>query len=565
MTILDAHTVAPQAQIKADVCIVGAGAAGLALAREFIGSRYSVVVLESGGLQSDRATQALYDIDTVGHPLRIEQGYVSRNRYFGGSTNTWGGRCIPLNTIDFEARDWVSNSGWPFDRQALEPFYRQAARVLQLPDYGYFSPERWRSKLLGPPTPGICGEEMVPEMALMGRSPIKMGRAYRRQLAAAPNLRIYLQANVTELEPNPTGTTVERLHVATLAGHRFKVGARTYILACGGWENARLLLDSTRHSPQGLGNPYDVVGRYYMEHPKILLGRIYPQADLLRSPAVLDYTRIAGGYGQLGLRLSDAQQRQARVLNHYLQLMPGFPMGLPEARQTWQWVCSRAKRLRLDQIRPTDLRQVAPHLGQIGEYFLCRHLNRPIPYPYIDVFNHLEHAPNPASRVSLSRDRDTLGSHRLQVDLRVTAQEKGSLLQLHRLVDSQLQQLGLGELVTPNLNPSADWPDLTDASHHMGTTRMGLHPRRSVVDPDGLVHGLSNLYITGSSVFPTGGHANPTLTLVALALRLAHHLQTAVLPKTASSSVGLDQAIAHAMADPSPHSPQGSIAPPLNP
>jgi choline dehydrogenase-like flavoprotein len=293
-----------------------------------------------------------------------------------------------------------------------------------------------------------------------------------------------------------------------------------------------------------------------MEHPKILLGRIYPRADLLRSPAVLDYAPIAGGYGQLGLRLSDTQQRQTQVLNHYLQLLPGFPAGLPEARQTWQWVCSRAKRLRLHQIRRQDLRQVAPHLGQIGEYFLCRALNRPIPYPHIEVFNHFEHAPNRDSRVSLSRDRDALGSPRLQVDLRITAQEKENLLHLHRLVASHLQQLGLGELVTPDLDPTADWPGLTDASHHMGTTRMGLHPRRSAVDPNGRVHGLSNLYITGSSVFPTGGHANPTLTLVALALRLAHHLQTAVLPKTARATPVPEQAIPNRQSQPQAAAPK---------
>jgi choline dehydrogenase-like flavoprotein len=477
----------------------------------------------------------------------MEQGYVSRNRYFGGSTNTWGGRCIPLNAIDFEARDWVADSGWPFDQRALEPFYRQAAAVLQLPDYGYFSPDRWRSRLRGslPLTGGIYGEVLVPEVALMGRSPLKMGRAYRQALAAAANVRVCLGANLTEIESNPDCTAVERLHLSTLAGHRFQVRARTYILACGGWENARLLLASARHCPQGLGNPYDVVGRYYMEHPKIFLGRIYPRADLLRSPAVLDYSPIAGGYGQLGLRLSDAQQRQAQVLNHYLQLLPGFPAGLPEARQTWQWVCSRAKRLRLHEIRQQDLRQVTPHLGQIGEYWLCRTLNRPIAYPYIEVFNHFEHAPNRDSRVSLGRDRDALGSRRLQVDLRITTQEKESLLHLHRLIADQLHQRGLGELVSPDLDPTADWPGLTDASHHMGTTRMGLNPRRSVVDPDGLVHGLSNLYITGSSVFPTGGHANPTLTLVALALRLADHLQTAVLPKTTGTDLTPDRPLAH--------------------
>lgn len=531
MVLLDARTIAPQSLVEADVCIVGAGAAGIALARELMANRRSqVVVLESGGMQPDSATQALYDVETVGHPLRVEQGYVSRNRYFGGSTNTWGGRCIPLNAIDFEARDWVADSGWPFERSALEGFYRQAAKVLKLPAYRYFSPDAWRKNRLGAQFQALDHDGLAPEVALMGTSPIKMGRVYRQALAAAPNLRVYLQANVTELESNPNGTAVERIHVATLAGHGFQVKARVYVLASGGWENARLLLASSRHSPQGLGNPYDVVGRYYMEHPKIWLGRIYPRTNLLRWPAVLDYARIPGGYGQLGLRLSDTQQRQSQVLNHYLQLLSGFPAGLPEARQTWQWVCSRAKRLRLHQIRPQDLRQVAPHLGQIGEYFLCRTFNWPVPYPHIDILNHFEQAPNRDSRVSLGQDRDALGNRRLQVDLRITRQEKESLVTLHRLVGERLARLGLGELVTPELDPDAPWPGLTDASHHMGTTRMGLNPRRSVVDPNGLVHGVGNLYITGSSVFPTGGHANPTLTLAALALRLAHHLQTAVLP-----------------------------------
>ncbi|MEY3299950.1 MAG: hypothetical protein RLZZ597_3210 [Cyanobacteriota bacterium] len=531
MVLIDAHAVASQTQVEADVCIVGAGAAGLALARELgANRRCQVVILESGGLQPDPATQALYDVETVGHPLRMEQGYVSRNRYFGGSTNTWGGRCIPLNTIDFEARDWVADSGWPLDRSALEGFYRQAAKALKLPAYRYFSPDAWQAKRLGAQFQSLDREGLAPEVALMGTSPIKMGRVYHRSLAADPNLRVYLQANVTELEPNPDGTTVERLHVATLAGHRFQVKARVYVLACGGWENARLLLASSRHSPQGLGNPYDVVGRYYMEHPKIWLGRIYPRSNLLRWPAVLDYARIPGGYGQLGLRLSDTQQRESQVLNHYLQLAPGFPAGLPEARQTWQWVCSRAKRLRLHQIRPQDVRQVAPHLGQISEYFLCRTFNWPVSYPHIDILNHFEQAPNRDSRVTLGQNHDALGNRRLQVDLRITRQEKESLITLHRLVGERLARLGLGDLETPDLDPEELWPGLTDASHHMGTTRMGLNPRRSVVDPNGLVHGVSNLYITGSSVFPTGGHANPTLTLVALALRLAHHLQAAVLP-----------------------------------
>jgi choline dehydrogenase-like flavoprotein len=126
--------------------------------------------------------------------------------------------------------------------------------------------------------------------------------------------------------------------------------------------------------------------------------------------------------------------------------------------------------------------------------------------------------------------RDALGGQKLQVDLRITAQEKESLYRLHSLIGDHLHRLGLGKLVTDGVDPEVAWQGLTDSSHHMGTTRMGLNPQRSVVDANCRVHGVSNLYIAGSSVFPTGGHANPTLTLVALALKLSHHLQTQVLP-----------------------------------
>lgn len=531
MGVISAFDLKAHAPLQADICIIGGGAAGIAIAKEFIGTSYQVILLESGGLKVDEKTQSLYDVDNVGHPLRMDKGYVSRNRYFGGSTNTWAGRCMPMNDIDFEVRSWVGDSGWPFGKATLTPFYEQAARLLNLPDYEKYRPDYWQSRVLQAKSGFLFADSVTqPEVSLFSHSPMKMASAYGRELQSAPNIRIYTHANVTEIEPNQALSGIEQLHVSTLDHHRFLVKSKVYILACGGWENARLLLASTRHCQPGLGNQHDTVGRYYMEHPKMVLGRIYPQGNMLKSPIFQDFHRVAGGFVQLGIRLSDQTQRQQQLLNHYIELCPGYPAGMPEAQKAFQWFGSRLKRLRWTEISPETIQTFAPHLNWLSSYALRKRLNRPIPFPYISILNHCEQAPNWDSRVTLSDQRDALGMRRLKVNLKITAQEKASLVRLHELLDRHFQQRGVGKLVSQLPDIDSDWSQLTDSSHHMGTTRMSDHPQRGVVDRDCKLHGFSNLFIASSSVFPTGGHANPTLTLLALALRLAQHLKTTVLP-----------------------------------
>lgn len=531
MAVLDAHKVEPNRVLKADICIVGGGAAGIAIAREFIGTQYTVLLLESGGFSCDPKTESLYGVESVGHPLRVDQGYVPRNRYFGGSTNTWAGRCIPLNDIDFEQRDWISDSGWPFSKADLDPFYAKAAEVLKLPHYSYYQAEAWRNTMLQGSAGFLYGDAVTaPEVALYAKSPVKMGSAYGEEIKTAPNITLCINANVTEVEANQAVASVNQLHVTTLGGNAFGVNSRIYILACGGWENARLLLLSRRHCAAGLGNQNDLVGRYYMEHPKIFSGHIYPHQKVLKSPIFLDPYRVEGGFAQLGLRLTDAIQRQQQVLNHYLELRPDYPEGMPEGYQAFRWLGSHLKRLRLPESAGDDFRKFWPQTGNILNFYGRKWLNQPINYKRITILNHFEQSPNPASRVTLSRNRDALGLNRLQVDLRISATDKQSLVNIHEIMAKHLHRLGIGELVSNFPAADSPWADLHDSSHHMGTTRMSNNPKRGVVDGNCQVHGLNNLYIASSSVFPTVGHANPTLTIAALALRLADRLKTVVLP-----------------------------------
>ncbi|NER78509.1 MAG: GMC family oxidoreductase [Leptolyngbya sp. SIO1D8] len=534
--VIDALHVARHAVLQADICIIGAGAAGITIAKEFMGTPYQVLLLESGDFSYHEPTQALYKVENIGHPIRIDQGYVSRNRYFGGSTNTWAGRCMPLNEVDFQKRSWVKDSGWPFSKETLEPFYQRASEVLHLPSYQNFHPDRWRQKILKHQAGFLFNDSITtPDVALYAYSPLKMGIVYKQDLLQAGNIHVLTHANLTEIEPNPEQTVIRRLRITTLKGNDFWVKSQVYVLACGGWENARLLLLSRRYCSQGLGNLHDLVGRYYMEHPKINLGKIYPTSNVLRSPIFLDKIRTQNGFAQLGIRLTDQQQQQEQLLNHYIELSPGYPVGMPEASKAFQLTGSYLKRLKWAAIRTKNIKTFVPYLGKLSSHFIRKHLNQPIPYPYISILNHFEQAPNRESRVTLGRQRDVLGQNVLQVKLKVTHQDKESLVRLHTILDQHFQALGVGRLVSDIPDADNRWENLTDSSHHMGTTRMSDNPRQGVVDSHCKIHGFSNIFIASSSVFPTGGHANPTLTVVALALKLADHLKAIVLPAQRNS------------------------------
>jgi choline dehydrogenase-like flavoprotein len=256
---IDANEVPEATVVETDICIVGAGAAGITIACEFIGTRFRVCVLESGGFASDPKTQGLYRGTNVGHHYYDLD--VCRLRYFGGSTNCWGGWCRPLKPVDFKEQPWVPYSGWPFSFENLEPYYRRAQAICQLGPYGYdvsYLKTQIGSELL-PLDQGRLVTDVI-----QFSPPTRFGEVYRLVIKSAANVRTYLSANVTNIETGETPNAVTRLRAETLSGRKFWITAKCYILAAGGLESPRLLLISNAAEKTGLGNRYDLVGRFLL-------------------------------------------------------------------------------------------------------------------------------------------------------------------------------------------------------------------------------------------------------------------------------------------------------------
>lgn len=531
VTLLDARRI-EATELRTDVCVVGAGAAGITLARELSAAGREVLLLESGPLHADQDAQGLADLENTGYPVR--EAFMSRARYFGGSCNLWAGRSMRLAPEDIEERAWVPGSGWPIGWQELAPYYERAARLLELPALERFDPATWEPSLTADERL-LFDEPLAPTVSLWARSPKRFGRDHRRELQRSARVRVLLCASAMGLETDSDGSRVAALAAGTLEGRRLRIAARQYVLACGGMENARLLLLSRdEHHPAGLGNAGDRVGRFFMDHPRAVFGSVVLERPgrfpLLRSRPLVD------GKVQFGLRLSPELQRREGLLNHYVTFekkVSGYAeAGYQSFVQTMKVVLRRGyagRRRDLFKARFGHIpgmvylltpKELLPHAVWRHGTRLRERLRRPPEREERIVVYFCEQPPDPESRVTLSDQRDALGLPRTVLRWRLGDEVHASVHRLQEVLGAELARRGAGTLV-----PGEGEPRYTDASHHMGTTRMSLSERDGVVDTDGRVHGTSNLYVAGSSTFPSAGHQNPTLTLLALTLRLACHLE----------------------------------------
>ncbi len=314
-----------ESTLTTDVCIVGTGAAGLSIAEQLVDSAVDVLVMEGGGLSADDASQALNDFESVGDPVRSvnEHGLPSRGRCLGGTTTIWGGRCAEMHPIDFEKRDWIPDSGWPISYDDLSPYYVRASRTLKLP-------ETDRLPLTSAENRFLRAGHLEPVEFLFAPQPVNMKSEFAATIENSRNARICLNANAAEIEAAPNVSTISKIHFRTLRGNVFSVTARVFVLACGGWENSRLLLLSRKQMANGLGNQHDTVGRYYMEHPILREGLIVQKQHLLRSSSLLCPAKTAGGSVKLGLRLAEKVQREERLLNHYADPIPLYDKPLEQ-------------------------------------------------------------------------------------------------------------------------------------------------------------------------------------------------------------------------------------------
>lgn len=521
---IDTRELPDDTDLQADVCIIGGGPAGMTIARELAGASIDVVLLESGGFEPDDATEQLNEGASVGFKYRDLAR--SRRRGLGGATGHWGGWCRPLDDIDFQAREDVPYSGWPISRADLDPFYERAQPICQLGPYQY-DPRYWQTRGLGPFFDVRPGR--LTNTVYQLSPPTRFGEVYRSDLEEAPNVRALLWANVVEIETGPDAGHVTGLRVATLTGRSITVRARRYALATGGIENARLLLASRSAAPAGLGNDHDLVGRFFLEHPHVNVAFFQPTDPALD---VRFYSRRQpfGPFGVIGALMVPATYlAEHRMLGFSAFLEPSFyrPESVIEAQagdgyQSLLELVQAARGGPLPDLLE-DIWNVIKDLDAVGQVTAWRLFDRG---PGYQLAVRTEQAPNPASRVFLSEEVDALGVPRVNLDWRLTELDFESVRLGWDLLARELGLAALGRVFMPEDTVISPWQErIWGGAHHMGTTRMADDPRAGVVDRNCRVHGIDNLFIAGSSVFPTGGFANPTLTIVALALRLADHLK----------------------------------------
>ncbi len=524
-----------------DLCIVGSGPAGATLANELRASGLKLCVLESGRRRptrrGDRLRRALSD------GLLIKN--YSRERVLGGASTTWAGLSAPLDALDLAPRPWVPRSGWPFPRDVLDPYYAAAGERYRFPALTDFGPQGFGAlRAQGDLQPRWSG--LAEKVFLAAQPPQNFGREHRG-LYDSPSVDLYLDATVQRLEARAGRAEVAR--VRTSDGRTLAFRARAFVLATGGIENARLLLLS------GLGNEHDQVGRGFMNHPKNYAGVLRLARPVLRAPYFFGCLyRGFAGYG--GLKLPDAVQRELGLLNSYVRLEPLFPWTDDPGVEALV-LFAKHSRLAMRRLRRKGAREVvelrdysetgddsdvqnerksaldwallagriALHAPRVVQYLWYRLVPGAVPRVHAArLRNFMEMEPDPENRVVLSPETDEDGKPLPLVRHRCTELDRRSLLALHAALARELEQAGVGRLES-DLARSAEWPITQDASHHLGTTRMGTDPAHSVVTPDLRVHSVANLYAAGASVFPTSGCANPTFTIVALSIRLAQHLR----------------------------------------
>jgi choline dehydrogenase-like flavoprotein len=527
-----------------DVCIVGAGAAGITLACELDGCGLKVVLLEAGGFRLNADLLDYYrGTAALPHPDPTQ----FRRSAFGGTTKLWGGRCAPLDPIDFERRDYLSHSGWPLRFAEVARYYPQA---LAYCDAGRFdftvagSLANPAATIGGFDTNGVVLADRIERYSL----PTDFGRRYRRQIARSSNVTAVLHARCVRLHKVPGDDAIESVENVDRGGQHRRLTSRTVVLACGGIEVPRLLMTSDPAGP-GLGNRDDLLGRFYSSHFEIIFGRLLANG----APVAFNFEKTTDGvYCRRQLRISEDAQRQHQLLNMVFRLHfseyadwrngSAVMSAIFLARST---LPAEYRAILFHGRRPSEAVPVLPHVRNVlkglpqllkfsAEWIFKKQLaRRRIPYTLVAnsdgsfplEFNS-EQTPCASNRVSITADTDKHGLNRVHVDWRLCPADIDSAYRGFLLLRDAINA-GSGcrlELDEEELHKriSAAPPV---GGHHLGTARMASTARDGVVGPDCAVFGLPNLFIASSAVFPTSGYANPTLTIVALALRLAQHLK----------------------------------------
>lgn len=548
--IIDARDLPPGTVVEAEVCVVGAGPVGLALSEALAAGGADVVQLDSGGPAHDPAADAL------GEPGEIEFGTVARlghTRRIGGNSHAWqvrtgqtwrGVRMMPMGEIDFEGHPSDPGSRWPLGTDELDRYLARAQTWFGLPQRGFRAGE-WAGPLA----------DQVLEDAEVTSAVFQFADGGRLAARSVPDLqsagiRVHHHATAVEVLTDDVAGRAVGVRAVTLPGRELTVLAGSVVVAAGAMATTQLLLASDRVRPTGLGNAYGQLGRTFMDHLLLQGGELWPvgPADVRRR--TLYDLRVVDGVPVMGhLRLSDEVIRAEDLLGLSMLLYPREAGYLRRRAFNTRQLdgVSGALTVREAVLRrqvPPDAAMKEALLGIDGavrkalaggvhpESSLGRggwSVERNRRYVCFEVLHQAEQAPHPDNRVTLSDRRDRLGQRRVAVDWQWHDADADAVVRGQEVFARALRRLGWGEF-RPDVEDGRPVVRSSSSHHFMGTTRMSSHPRSGVVDERGAVHGVPNLFVASSSVFPSGGYANVTLTAVALAIRVADTVLAARRP-----------------------------------
>lgn len=516
--LTDLRTLESRSQFTAPICILGAGIAGLTLARRLLSQGWPVLLVESGGADFESSIQKLAAGRVVGQPY-YDLDAVNL-RMLGGTTAIWGGRCAQLDPVDFESRPWVPHSGWPIGYQDLRPYYSQALDIFQVEP-----PEHARAAW-----PPLESDDLAMEFWSFDNVAGRFAAPRIGDVLGHPRCRVLIHATATTLSLAADGNSVASVTLKDISGKSAEVTARHFVLALGGIETPRLLLASNDVAAAGIGNGHDLVGRFFMEHPHARGGGL-GGPGMWRLLRAIGRRRMVDGTSHAALvRLSEPAQGRLGALNSALTL------GVRQPEAARQALFMKAYGTLKHNLNATSTNRFLWRKAKGAARWL-NDATFPL-RPWLSVRSgraeiaaivRAEQSPNPDSRVVLGSETDAVGLRRVNLDWRLSPLDKHGVRCLMASLDATVRRLGLGEIRKPDWldDPTVPWRSDAKISahpiggyHHMGTTRMAGDPSRGVTDAHGRVHGIANLHVAGSSLFPTGGWANPTLTIAALALRL---------------------------------------------
>ncbi len=472
-----------------DVCICGAGPAGITIARILAKAGKTVALLEGGSLDYSEISQNLYHGKSVGL-INWDAVTNCRLRYFGGTSNHWGGRCSFLDPVDFDRQDYFEMPGWPIGSRAeMFKHLETACSILDLPKNAFKETQKTALK-------GSKFRFSVKEFS----PPTRFKTKYFDELKSSDKIDLYINANLTNIKLNENFGSVSVFEIQNYKGDKFPFTAKKFILALGAIENARLLLNSDNQMRAGVGNQHDMVGRCFMEHFNVQLGRFVVEDHKIWKEGVLQ------------VNPTELLMKSKHIGNAVLDFNPNMRQvsygRLRELKDSARNFICKSETL-------TDLSRKMVDFDCSGDGVIT---------------SLIEQAPNPKSRVTLDSERDMFGMRRVILNWSPSKADNRTVRTLGQEVAKELARIGLARVQLQDfiLDDTIEISDYGHHCHQMGTTRISEDPKSGVVDRNQLVHGLDNLYIAGSSVFPTGGGCNPTLTIVMMSLRLGNHIASLV-------------------------------------